>query len=89
MTSGTISIDQERCKGCGLCPIVCPQHVIKIAEDQLNTKGYHPAQLIDPEHACTGCAICSLICPDVCITVFREPHRARMAAVPELSKEVI
>lgn len=77
MTSGTIWIDQERCKGCRLCSVVCPQRVIRIADEQLNAKGYHPAQLVDPEHACTGCAICSWICPDVCITVYREPIKAR------------
>lgn len=72
MTCGTISIDAERCKGCKLCTTVCPQNIIRMAEDSLNAKGYHPAQLSDPDNACTGCAICAVICPDVCITVYRE-----------------
>jgi 2-oxoglutarate ferredoxin oxidoreductase subunit delta len=72
MTRGTIFIDQERCKGCGLCPAACPQAVIAIAEDKLNAMGYHPASLVDPDEACTGCAVCAVICPDVCITVYRE-----------------
>ncbi len=72
MTRGTIFIDQERCKGCGLCPAVCPQEVIAIAEDVLNAMGYHPASLVDPDEKCTGCAVCAVICPDVCITVYRE-----------------
>lgn len=72
MTRGTIIIDQERCKGCGLCPIMCPQGVIALNESILNGHGYHPAALVDPEGACTGCAVCALICPDVCITVYRE-----------------
>jgi 2-oxoglutarate ferredoxin oxidoreductase subunit delta len=81
MARGTIDIDRDRCKGCGLCPTVCPQHVIQMDEDTLNGKGYHPAQLVDPEDQCTGCAVCAVICPDVCITVYREtPARRRAPA---------
>ncbi len=83
MARGTILIDADRCKGCELCPTVCPQSVIVIDENTLNDKGYHPAMLVDPEGNCTGCAICAVICPDVCITVYREartPKRASAAA---------
>ncbi len=81
MTRGTIFIDQERCKGCGLCPTVCPQSVIAMADDMLNQRGYHPAALVDPAGECTGCAVCAVICPDVCITVYREaPARRREMA---------
>ena len=81
MARGTIFIDQERCKGCGLCPTVCPQEVIRLDDSVLNAKGYHPALLDDPAGDCTGCAICAVICPDVCITVYREPARNRARAV--------
>ncbi len=82
MAKGTVFIEQDRCKGCGLCPTVCPQHVLAIDEAKLNAKGYHPAMLVDPEGRCTGCAICAVICPDVCITVYREaPVRQRMQMV--------
>jgi 2-oxoglutarate ferredoxin oxidoreductase subunit delta len=80
MARGTISINQERCKGCELCTGVCPQNIIHMANDVLNGKGYHPAELVDPENQCTGCAICAVICPDICITVFREPAQRRTAA---------
>ncbi len=74
--AGTIQIDTERCKGCNLCSVVCPQEVISMATT-LNGKGYHPAELIDPAGECTGCAVCAVICPDVCITVLREPSPPR------------
>lgn len=77
MVQGSIIIDQERCKGCGLCPIVCPKNAIQMDQRVLNAKGYHPAMLSDAD-ACTGCAICAVICPDVCITVLREPRMARV-----------
>ena len=72
MARGTIVIDQNRCKGCSLCTEECPKGVIEMAADFLNTMGYYPAMLIDPDGECTGCAICAVICPDVAITVYRE-----------------
>jgi 2-oxoglutarate ferredoxin oxidoreductase subunit delta len=74
MSKGTILIDQERCKGCALCPTVCPKDAISMNHDVLNAKGYHPAMLLNAD-VCTGCAICAVICPDVCITVYRAPKR--------------
>jgi 2-oxoglutarate ferredoxin oxidoreductase subunit delta len=76
MAHGTIVIDEERCKGCELCTTVCPQHVVVMNAEVLNSNGYHPALLADPEGRCTGCAICAVICPDICITVFREVRPA-------------
>lgn len=80
MATGTIIIDQERCKGCGLCSMVCPQGVLALNMKLFNTKGYHPAALNDPTNECTGCAVCAVICPEVCITVYRAPVRRRRAA---------
>lgn len=77
MAKGSIIIDQERCKGCHLCTLFCPQQVIALDEEALNAKGYHPAMLVDPEGKCTGCAVCAVVCPDVCITVLREPIAIR------------
>jgi 2-oxoglutarate ferredoxin oxidoreductase subunit delta len=59
---------EERCKGCGLCVNVCPKHIIKMSEQNLNGKGYHPAEVTDMEQ-CIGCAFCATICPDCVIIV--------------------
>ena len=80
MARGTIYIDQARCKGCELCTAACPQAVIAMDNSLLNSKGYHPAMLADPEDKCTGCAICAVICPDACITVYRESRVASRRA---------
>jgi len=64
-----IVIDQERCKGCGLCIEFCPRKII-VFSTNFNSKGVHPAQFTD-EEKCTGCAFCAIMCPDAAIEVWR------------------
>ena len=71
MSKGKISIDENRCKGCGICVDFCPNGVLSLETGELNEKGYHPAGTIKQD-ACTGCGICALMCPDVAIMVERE-----------------
>ena len=60
-------INKNRCKGCGLCVIVCPKKVLEIT-DQVNTKGYFPAYRARPED-CIYCSLCCTMCPDVAIEI--------------------
>lgn len=64
-----VSFNEGACKGCGLCESVCPKKIIVLSKE-INSKGYHPAEVID-EGSCIGCASCALICPDSVITVER------------------
>lgn len=81
MAKGTVVAKVDRCKGCELCTTVCPQHLLSMAHDRFNARGYRPVQLIDPEEKCTGCTLCALICPDLVLTVYRvEPKRAAVVA---------
>ncbi len=80
MPKGRITVNEERCKGCALCTIACPQGAITLAVGRVNAKGYAPALFNDTEGKCTGCALCAVACPDVCITVYRTVPAAHAAA---------
>jgi 2-oxoglutarate ferredoxin oxidoreductase subunit delta len=66
---GAIVVDREKCKGCNLCAVACPTHVIELARE-VNGKGFNFAYMEKPE-ACTGCMNCAMVCPDSVITVYR------------------
>ena len=63
-----VTINQDRCKGCGLCVSVCPKQVLALDTAKLNRKGYNSAAPARPED-CIGCAMCAMMCPDCVITV--------------------
>ncbi len=65
-----LSIRTERCKGCGLCVSACPKNLLVLAQDKINQKGHHPAEITDQEK-CIACAFCATMCPDCVITVER------------------
>jgi len=65
-----ILVNEEICKGCGLCANACPKKIIGFVKEKTNSKGYHPARLMKPEE-CVGCCACAMMCPDMAITVER------------------
>jgi 2-oxoglutarate ferredoxin oxidoreductase subunit delta len=74
MARGMVVINEDRCKGCGLCVSVCPVEILQLAEERFNVKGYHPVEVTDSDK-CTGCAMCATICPDVVFTVYRRRRK--------------
>jgi NAD-dependent dihydropyrimidine dehydrogenase PreA subunit len=66
---GQLRVNEDECKGCGLCVAACPPQVIALSE-KLNHYGYRTATYAGA--GCTGCAICFLACPEPgAITVLR------------------
>ncbi len=63
-----VIFDEERCKGCELCTLVCPKKIVVMASDRMNKKGYRPATVYEMDK-CIGCAFCARMCPDVVIEV--------------------
>jgi NAD-dependent dihydropyrimidine dehydrogenase PreA subunit len=58
---GLLRVDEQECKGCGLCIEACPPKVISMSE-RLNHYGYHTA--VYAGAGCTGCGICFMVCPE-------------------------
>lgn len=68
---GAIVVNTERCKGCQLCIVACPQNVIALTQKKVNNHGYPYVEAAQPE-ACVGCGSCGIVCPDGCITIYRK-----------------
>jgi len=60
---------EERCKGCELCVVSCPQGNLKLSA-RLNHAGFHPAEFSfrGEKGECTACGVCYWVCPDFAIS---------------------
>lgn len=66
---GTVEVNQERCKGCRLCVVACPEKVLALSPE-VNSRGYNYSYMQAPEK-CIGCTSCAAVCPDSVIEVYR------------------
>ena len=66
-------IDEEICKGCGLCVYYCARGVFEMTS-KLNKKGFAFAGAAHPEK-CTACKLCEINCPDLAIFVEADPGK--------------
>jgi NAD-dependent dihydropyrimidine dehydrogenase PreA subunit len=68
-TLGWVEINQEECKGCGLCILACPASCLSFAPG-FNHQGYHPVAY-DGE-GCRADGLCFYACPEPgAIAVYR------------------
>jgi Pyruvate/2-oxoacid:ferredoxin oxidoreductase delta subunit len=66
---GSVKINEDECKGCGLCVEACPPRCLELLPG-LSAYGVHPAHYTG--EGCTGCGICFYTCPEPgAITVYR------------------
>ena len=79
---GSVTINTDECKGCGLCVCSCPPKKLALAED-LNQYGVHPA--VYAGEGCTGCGICFYCCPEPgAIAVYKEVAPTAVKKAPEV-----
>ncbi len=84
---GDIIVDIEKCKGCELCSVACPQDALELSK-QINTKGYRYIVKIDD--SCTGCLNCSLVCPEAIIKVYRKKldSKVPVATISNVTQDI-
>jgi 2-oxoglutarate ferredoxin oxidoreductase subunit delta len=63
-----VKINKDRCKGCYLCIVNCPNGLIKVSTE-MNAKGVKPVFFSGGK--CTGCAMCAMICPECIIEIHK------------------
>jgi NAD-dependent dihydropyrimidine dehydrogenase PreA subunit len=56
----TLELDTDKCIGCGMCEIVCPQTVFQVDDPK--------ARIIDRD-GCMECGACAANCPTAAISV--------------------
>jgi 2-oxoglutarate ferredoxin oxidoreductase subunit delta len=84
---GDILIDIEKCKGCELCAVACPQESLQLSRE-INSKGYH--YIVKIEDNCTGCISCAMVCPDGVIKVYRvtDKKKEQIATISNVKDDI-
>ena len=78
-TRGWIEINQEKCKGCGLCIIACPAGCLSFAPE-FDQQGYHPVTY--QGDGCRADGLCFDACPEPgAIAFYREDELERGIAL--------
>lgn len=84
---GDIILDIEKCKGCELCVVACPQDTLEQSRN-VNSKGY--LYIVKVEDNCTGCTNCALVCPEGAITVYRKTlnQKEQIAVIKNVNQDI-
>ena len=69
--AGYVIVNTQRCKGCNLWVVACPDSVLELQPREVNDRGYHYVYMKNPDD-CNGCTSCSTVCPDGVLTVYRK-----------------
>jgi 2-oxoglutarate ferredoxin oxidoreductase subunit delta len=74
MAKAIIELAKERCKGCEVCVVVCPQGSLELDQTVFNALGFHPVKFTyqGKKGNCTACGLCYMVCPDYAITTIEK-----------------
>lgn len=62
-----VFVNEEFCKGCGLCVHFCSRGAIKLSHE-FNAAGVNIPVSANMKE-CSGCRLCELYCPDFAIAI--------------------
>lgn len=75
---------EEKCYGCGICALLCPNQALEVGEEQDGRRTIY----ITP-HKCTGCGVCQAVCREGGIEglcVAKLPHMDKLILAKVKSK---
>ena len=71
-SNGMVFIDKEKCTGCALCAIDCPNKALALRPNHERDS----FQLLFRQETCTACGECERSCPEHCLRfIQREPEK--------------
>ncbi len=62
LSLGTVSVDTEKCSGCGICARICPGSALEVVDKKARMVVHELPQ-------CMSCGDCMAICPEGAIKV--------------------
>ncbi|HOK09588.1 MAG TPA: 4Fe-4S binding protein [Candidatus Hydrogenedens sp.] len=68
-----MSVDKEKCKGCGKCTAVCPVQAIELKK--VKELDNQPSTADVDDTLCLGCGVCSTVCKSGAINMKPRPQR--------------
>lgn len=84
---GKVTLEKDRCTGCGLCALECPSGALVFTQDSEAVA----CQLLFKHSLCVACGQCVEICPEQCLHLERalEPEGLHRPATVLFEDEIV